>query len=332
MLTSLAIICPVFAIIIAGYVCGQRGWLGPSASTELNRFVVYLALPALLFLVMAEAKWSELWQPGFVGSFAIGSFVVFGGTLGYRLLRGQHLTDAAIDGLNAGYANVGYIGFPLCEVVFGRSSLALVTIAAIMTVSVLFAVAIILVEIGPPNRASLPSSGWESRLGFGAQSALDRPPVGSSVVNARCPVAVAGDNLSPFDRSGCEPVRAGLAWTFPRRKTSWQSCTKAGRDRVICREADRPAGDHRALRLWPVSSSRCSGRNGSASGRASDRHWPVHDRGVLQARSRGDFSNDPHHYGRLRALGDRLPGFARTLHELREGPDSRQADALAAAR
>jgi malonate transporter and related proteins len=148
MLTSLAIICPVFAIIVAGYLCGRRAWLGPTASTELNRFVVYLALPALLFQVMAEAKWSVLWQPGFVASFAIGSFVVFGGTLGYRLLRGQHLTDASIDGLNAGYANVGYMGFPLCEVVFGRESLALVTIATIMTASVLFAVAIILVEIG----------------------------------------------------------------------------------------------------------------------------------------------------------------------------------------
>ena len=43
---------------------------------------------------------------------------------------------------------VGYIGFPLCELVFGRQSLALVTIAAIMTVSVLFAVAIIFVEVG----------------------------------------------------------------------------------------------------------------------------------------------------------------------------------------
>jgi hypothetical protein len=117
--------------------------LGPTASSELNRFVVYLALPALLFRVMAEADWPTLWQPGFVASFAI-----FGGTLLFRVLRGHHLTDATIDGLNAGYANVGYIGFPLCELVFGRQSLTLVTVATILTVSVLFAVAIIFVEIG----------------------------------------------------------------------------------------------------------------------------------------------------------------------------------------
>jgi malonate transporter and related proteins len=148
MLASLSVICPVFAVIAAGFACGRLKLLGPTASAELNRFVVYLGLPALLFEVMAEANWPALRQPGFIASFAIGVFAIFGGTLIYRVANGHHLTDASIDGLNAGYANVGYIGFPLCELIFGRQSLALVTIATIMTVSVLFAVAIIFVEIG----------------------------------------------------------------------------------------------------------------------------------------------------------------------------------------
>jgi malonate transporter and related proteins len=148
MLAALSIVCPVFTVIVLGFGCGRLGLLGPAASSELNRFVVYLALPALLFQVMAEADWPSLWQPGFIASFAIGVFVLFGGTLIYRVASGHHLTDASIDGLNAGYANVGYIGFPLCELIFGRQSLTLVTIATILTVSVLFALAIICVEIG----------------------------------------------------------------------------------------------------------------------------------------------------------------------------------------
>src|ERR1700748_2653819 len=140
MLVSLSVVCPVFAVIVAGFACGRLGLLGPTASSELNRFVVYLALPALLFQVVAEADWPVLWQPVFIASFAIGIFVIFGGTLIYRVASGQHLTDASIDGLNAGYANVGYIGFPLCELVFGRQSLALATIATILTVSVLFSI------------------------------------------------------------------------------------------------------------------------------------------------------------------------------------------------
>src|SRR6201992_4289582 len=148
MLSSLSVVCPVFVLIVAGFASRRLELLGPTASSELNRFVVWLGLPALLFQVMAEANWPALWQPGFIASFSIGTFVIFGGTLAYRVASGHHLTDASIDALNAGYANVGYIGFPLCELIFGRQSLALVTIATIMTVSVLFVVAIIFVEIG----------------------------------------------------------------------------------------------------------------------------------------------------------------------------------------
>ncbi|HTJ57727.1 MAG TPA: AEC family transporter [Devosiaceae bacterium] len=148
MLASLLIILPIFAIIAAGYFCGRKGLLGPTASSELNRFVVYLALPALLFDVLAESNWASFWQPSFIASFTIGSFVVYGGTLLCRVRQGHKLSDASIDGLNAGYANTGYIGFPLCELIFGRQSFALVTIAAILTVTLLFAVAIVFVEIG----------------------------------------------------------------------------------------------------------------------------------------------------------------------------------------
>ena len=148
MLTSLSVILPVFAVIVAGYICGRAGLLGPTASTELNKLVVYLGLPALLFQVMAEADWKALWQPGFVASFAIGMFAIYGATLLWRVRRGRHLTDASIDGLNAGYANTGYIGFPLCELLFGRQSLAFATVATVLTVSLLFATAVVFMEIG----------------------------------------------------------------------------------------------------------------------------------------------------------------------------------------
>jgi malonate transporter and related proteins len=147
-LTSLSVILPVFAVIVIGFIAGRAKLLGPTASSELNKFVVYLGLPALLFQVMAEADWTALWQPGFAASFAIGMFVIFGVTLAYRVMNGRHLTDASIDGLNAGYANTGYIGFPLCELIFGRHTLVFATVATVLTASLLFATAIVFMEIG----------------------------------------------------------------------------------------------------------------------------------------------------------------------------------------
>ncbi|MCS0502896.1 AEC family transporter [Ancylobacter mangrovi] len=148
MLSTLIVVLPIFALIFAGRLARRIGVLGPHATTELNRFVVYLALPALLFDIIAHARWADVWQPGFVAAFGLGSGLVFALTVAVRLRRPRHLADAAIDGLNAGYANTGFIGFPLALVALGREAMAPTLVATIITVCVVFAVAIVLIEVG----------------------------------------------------------------------------------------------------------------------------------------------------------------------------------------
>jgi malonate transporter and related proteins len=153
MLTTFFVVLPIFALIFLGFGCRRGGVLGPNATTELNRFVVYLALPALLFDIMAHSSWRTLDQPAFAAVFTLSTFIVFALTLLLRLRGARHLADVSIDGLNAGYGNTGFIGFPLSLIVFGRSMLGLTTVAAIITVCVLFAVAIVLIEIGLQTEA-----------------------------------------------------------------------------------------------------------------------------------------------------------------------------------
>jgi len=64
MISTLTVVLPIFALIFAGWLVRRLGILGPQATTELNRFVVYLSLPALLFDIVAHARWADLWQPG----------------------------------------------------------------------------------------------------------------------------------------------------------------------------------------------------------------------------------------------------------------------------
>lgn len=144
----LSALFPVFAMIAAGYACRRRGILGPAAASELNRFVVWLALPALLFDVMAHASWAALYQPAFIAAFGLGSAAVFALVLGLRLRGGRHLADASVDAIAAAYPNTAYIGFPLCLIVFGAGGLTPATIATVLIVCVLFSVAIVLIEVG----------------------------------------------------------------------------------------------------------------------------------------------------------------------------------------
>ncbi|WP_313204847.1 AEC family transporter, partial [Stenotrophomonas sp.] len=148
MLSVLAIVLPVFALILAGWLARRSGALGPHSTSELNRFVVQLALPALLFDVVANARWQQLWHPGFIASFGGGTALLFAATVWWRRRRGHALADASIDGLNAAYANTGFVGFPLAVAALGSSALAPTLVATLLTVCVLFAAAIVLIEVG----------------------------------------------------------------------------------------------------------------------------------------------------------------------------------------
>jgi malonate transporter and related proteins len=143
-------VIPVFALIFTGHLCARRGILGPAATDSLNNFVVWLALPALLFQAMAGITWAEVDHPGFLAAFTGGMMLTFllSFLLGRRAERpaGHRLADRSIEGLDAAYANTGFMGIPLCLAALGHASLVPAIIATILTACVLFAGAIVLIE------------------------------------------------------------------------------------------------------------------------------------------------------------------------------------------
>jgi malonate transporter len=187
MLSTLEILLPVFGLIFAGFACRRRGLLGPTAASELNRFVVWLALPALLFDTMAHATWHQLYQPAFVATFALACAVVYVLVLAVRLLSGRHLADASVDAIAASYPNTGYIGFPLCLIAFGPASLTPTTIATILVACVLFAIAIVMIEVG------LQAERAPHRLALKVLGSLARNPL---IVSPVVGVVVAGVHVT----------------------------------------------------------------------------------------------------------------------------------------
>ena len=147
-------VLPLFALIFSGYASARLGLLGPAATDSLNRFVVWLALPALLFQVLAQARLSEIGQGSFVAAFGGGMMATF--ALSMLLDRGaeRRLADRAIAGLDAAYANTGCLGIPMALAVFGTAAVPAAVLSALLTVCVVFAVAIVLIEIDLQAAAS----------------------------------------------------------------------------------------------------------------------------------------------------------------------------------
>jgi len=144
----LSVVVPVFALILAGFIAGKTGKLGPNASTEINRFVVWLALPAQLFTFTANSDWQTLWQPGFIIAFSAGCFAVYIALLLYRWYHTRDWVAASFTGLSGSYANTGYMGIPLCLLALGDSGLAPAVIATLVVVCGLFGLAIVFIEFG----------------------------------------------------------------------------------------------------------------------------------------------------------------------------------------
>ena len=147
MLYVFNVVLPVFALILIGYVCGRAGKLGENASIELNRFVVWLALPAQLFNFAANSGWQTLWQPQFITAFFLSCFTVFILVFAASYWKSRDLAAASFNSLSASYSNTGYMGIPLCLLALGQDGLAPAIISTFI-VFVMFALATVLIEIG----------------------------------------------------------------------------------------------------------------------------------------------------------------------------------------
>ena len=144
---------PLLALILLGWFLRRRGLLGAGAARELTAFVVWLALPALLFEGISQASWAQLWQPRFVLAYAGAMVATFVLTL-WSLPRAVPFADRCLDCFGATYANSGFIGIPLSVLLLGPQALIPATIATLLTAVLLFAVGIVLLEIGGGARVS----------------------------------------------------------------------------------------------------------------------------------------------------------------------------------
>lgn len=195
MSSVLNVLLPIFGLILVGYLCRRTNRLGPAAASEMNRFVVWLGLPALLFSLTAKAQWTQIWQPGFLLAFTGGMMAVFLLTLLYRWKTSGSLVDASIDGLSAGYSNTGYIGIPLCVLVLGEDGLAPALIATLMVVCVLFGLALICIEVGLQRRKGLVAATLQVAAALLKNPLVVAPLLGAAWGVSGVPLPVALDEF-----------------------------------------------------------------------------------------------------------------------------------------
>ncbi len=114
MLNILSITGPIYLIILIGYLTTRSGLFARSDMQVIGRFVINLAIPALLFKVSSERELGEIFNPSYLLAYLSGSLIVVGG--GYlwsRRIKGYSATVATFNALGMSCSNSGFIGFPV---------------------------------------------------------------------------------------------------------------------------------------------------------------------------------------------------------------------------
>lgn len=121
---------PFFALILCGYLAALWRLLPANAVPALNVFVLYFALPCMLFRFSARTPFAELFNlPVFLAYMTAGLVTLGLFALLARFAAGEPSRDAIYGGLAASWSNWGYMGFALLPAILGHSVLPIVVAA-----------------------------------------------------------------------------------------------------------------------------------------------------------------------------------------------------------
>ena len=122
MLSVLTITFPFFALVLCGYLAARRGVLPQPAIPGLNSFVLYFALPCMLYRFGASTPIGKLLDPAVAGVYVLCALVMVAGTV--ALTRNARIgwNDAAFGALVAAFPNTGFMGVPLLVALLGAQS------------------------------------------------------------------------------------------------------------------------------------------------------------------------------------------------------------------
>jgi len=114
MLNILAITGPIYIVIFLGWATTRSGLFTKADMRVFGKFVINLALPALLFSALAQRQLGEILNGSYVLAYLAGSLALLGaGLLWSRRFAGMSATTGTIYVMGMTCSNSGFVGYPI---------------------------------------------------------------------------------------------------------------------------------------------------------------------------------------------------------------------------
>ena len=127
-------IVPIVVVMLAGYISGKRGVFTGDDAKKFNKVVLDYALPAALFVSIAQASREDLYRDlkltlvSLVGIMACFMLVYFVFKYCFKKNTGA---DAAVSALISGSPTIGFLGFAVLEPIFGTTPAVALVVAIV---------------------------------------------------------------------------------------------------------------------------------------------------------------------------------------------------------
>jgi predicted permease len=160
------LVLPFFGLIFVGFAVARITRQPLEALGWLNTFIIYVALPALFFQLLARTPFEELTEWSFIFGSVFSTFLIFMMMFSGSLLVAGNIAESTVKGLAAAYGNIGYMGPGLAVLAFGEKAAVPVALIFCFENVMHFTIAPMMMALGGDDRRSLPQlvTGIVSRI------------------------------------------------------------------------------------------------------------------------------------------------------------------------
>jgi hypothetical protein len=121
-LDILKVTFPFFALVLCGYLAAQRRLLPLESIGGLNTFVLYFALPCMLYRFGASLPVARLFDPAVLAVWLPCALLMVAATIRWSLNSRIGWNDASFGALVAAFPNTGFMGVPLLVALLGPAA------------------------------------------------------------------------------------------------------------------------------------------------------------------------------------------------------------------
>ena len=149
MLSILNATAPFFALIACGYAASRLRLLPENAIPALNTFVLYFALPCMMFRFTLETPFAQIFNAHVFFAYMVAGLATLGiFVFSYRFASRGSLHDGAYPGLAVAWSNWGYMGFALIPAFLGKDALPIIVAGGMADLFIVLSVGLALAGAG----------------------------------------------------------------------------------------------------------------------------------------------------------------------------------------